>query len=89
MADRKGTARARRSGSTQNIGWQRNKVNVALPLSMIKTEEPVAMRAGDWRVTGSAWLDWWSRSPDSALRSGNSTASQVRRKRTRSCWIVR
>ena len=48
MADRKGTARARRSGSTQNIGCQRNKVNVALPLSMIKTEEPVAMRAGDW-----------------------------------------
>jgi hypothetical protein len=48
MADRKGTATARRSGSTQNIGWQRYKVNVALPLSMIKTEEPVAMRAGDW-----------------------------------------
>ena len=56
MADGKGTARARRSrpaqiiGSqrTQNMGWQANKVNVALPLSMIRVEEPVTMRAGDW-----------------------------------------
>ena len=56
MADGKGTARARRSrpaqiiGSqrTQNMGWQRNRVNVALPLSMIRAEEPAAMRAGDW-----------------------------------------
>jgi hypothetical protein len=56
MADGKGTARARRSrpaqiiGSqrTQNMGWQRNRVNVALPLSMIRAEEPVTMRAGDW-----------------------------------------
>jgi hypothetical protein len=56
MADGKGTARVRRSrpaqiiGSqrTQNMGWQRNRVNVALPLSMIKAVEPAAMRAGDW-----------------------------------------
>jgi hypothetical protein len=56
MADGKGTARARRSrpaqiiGSqrTQNMGWQRNRVNVALPLSVIRAEEPVTMRAGDW-----------------------------------------
>ena len=56
MADGKGTARARRSrpaqiiGSqrTQNMGWQRNRVNVALPLSMIRAEEPVTMRVGDW-----------------------------------------
>jgi hypothetical protein len=56
MADGKGTARARRSrpaqiiGSqrTQNMGWQANKVNVALPLSMIRAEEPVTMRVGDW-----------------------------------------
>ena len=56
MADGKGTARARGSrpaqiiGSqrTQNMGWQRNKVNVALPLSMIRAEERVTMRAGDW-----------------------------------------
>ena len=27
---------------------QRNKVNVALPLSVIRAEEPVTMRAGDW-----------------------------------------
>ena len=55
MADGKGTTRARRSrpaqiiGSqrTQNMGWQRNRVNVA-PLSMIRAEEPAAMRAGDW-----------------------------------------
>jgi hypothetical protein len=56
MADGKGTARARRSrpaqsiGSqrTQNMGWQANKINVALPLSMIRAEEPVTMRVGDW-----------------------------------------
>jgi hypothetical protein len=56
MADGKGTARARRSrpaqiiGSqrTQNMGWQANRVNVALPLSMIRVEEPVTMRAGNW-----------------------------------------
>jgi hypothetical protein len=56
MADGKGTARARRSrpaqiiGSqrTHNMGWQANKVNVALPLSMIRAEEPPRMRAGDW-----------------------------------------
>jgi hypothetical protein len=27
---------------------QRNKVNVALPLSVIRAEEPVTMRAEDW-----------------------------------------
>jgi hypothetical protein len=56
MADGKGTTGARRSrpaqiiGSqrTQNMGWQRNRVNVALPLSMIRAEELAAMRAGDW-----------------------------------------
>jgi len=48
MADRKGTTLARRSRSIQSIGWQRNKVNVALPLSMIKTEEPATMRVSDW-----------------------------------------
>ena len=56
MGKGKGTARARRSrpaqiiGSqrTQNMGWQRNRVNVALPLSMIRAEEPVTMRVGDW-----------------------------------------
>jgi hypothetical protein len=30
------------------MGWQRNRVNVALPLSMIRAEEPVTMRVGDW-----------------------------------------
>ena len=57
MADGKGTARARRSRPaqiiasqrTQNGMWsQRNRVNVALPLSMIRAEEPVTIRAGDW-----------------------------------------
>ena len=57
MADGKGTARARRSRPAQIIGsqrtqngmWsQRNRVNVALPLSMIRAEEPVTMRVGDW-----------------------------------------
>jgi hypothetical protein len=56
MADGKGAARARRSrpaqiiGSqrTHNMGWQANKVNVALPFSMIRAEEPAMMRVGDW-----------------------------------------
>lgn len=56
MADGKGAARARRSrpaqliGSqrTHNMGWQANKVNVALPFSMIRAEEPATMRVGDW-----------------------------------------
>jgi hypothetical protein len=26
----------------------RNKVNIALPLSMIRAEEPAKMRSGDW-----------------------------------------
>ena len=56
MADGKGTACARRSRPAQIIGWQRtqnmglqrNRVNVALPLSMIRDEEPVTIRVGDW-----------------------------------------
>jgi hypothetical protein len=56
MADGKGTARARRSRPAQIIGSQRthnmcsqrNRVNVALPLSVIRAEEPVTMRVGDW-----------------------------------------
>lgn len=56
MADGKGTARARRSRPAQIIGSQRtlngvsqrNRVNVAFPLSVIRAEEPVTMRAGDW-----------------------------------------
>jgi hypothetical protein len=56
MADGKGTARARRSRPAQIIGSQRtqngvsqgNRVNVALPFSMIRAEEPVTMRVGDW-----------------------------------------
>src|SRR5512135_1459155 len=48
MADRKGTALARRSHPAQKVVSKRNKVNVALPLSMIKAEEPVTMRVRDW-----------------------------------------
>jgi hypothetical protein len=48
MAEGKGTALARRSRPAQRVVSQRNKVNVALPLSMIRAEEPMAMRAGDW-----------------------------------------
>jgi hypothetical protein len=47
-ADRKGTAPARRSRPAQVIVGQRNKVHVALPLSMIKVEEPMTRRVGDW-----------------------------------------
>ena len=48
MADRKRTALARRSRPAQKVVSQRNKVNVALPLSMIRAEQPTTMRVGDW-----------------------------------------
>lgn len=48
MADGKGTALARRAGAAPRVVSPRNKVNVALPLSMIRAEEPMTMRAGDW-----------------------------------------
>jgi hypothetical protein len=48
MADGKGSTLARRSRPAQKVVAPRNKVNIALPLSMIKAEEPMAMRAGDW-----------------------------------------
>lgn len=48
MADGKGAALARRSRSPHKIVSQGNKVNVALPFSMIRAEEPVKMRVGDW-----------------------------------------
>ena len=50
MADDKGIALARRSRSAPKAMRisPRNKVNVALPLSMIRADEPVEMRAGDW-----------------------------------------
>ena len=48
MADDKGTALARRSRSAPKVVSQRNKVNVALPFSMIRAEEPMKMRVGDW-----------------------------------------
>ncbi len=48
MADGKGIALARRSRPAQKAVYQRNKTNVALPLSMIRAEEPMTMRVGDW-----------------------------------------
>lgn len=47
MADGKGTALARRSRPAHKVVSQGNKVNVALPFSMIRAEEPVKMRVGD------------------------------------------
>jgi hypothetical protein len=47
MADDKSTAVARRARPAQNVS-QRNKTTVALPLSMIRAEEPMTMRVGDW-----------------------------------------
>lgn len=46
--DNEGTALARRSHSAPRVLSPRNKVNVALPLSMIRAEEPMKMRTGDW-----------------------------------------
>jgi hypothetical protein len=48
MADGKGSTLPRRSRPAQKVVAPRNKVNIALPLSMIRAEEPVTMRAGDW-----------------------------------------
>jgi hypothetical protein len=48
MAHGKGTALARRSRPAPRIVSQGNKANVALPFSMIRTEEPVTMKAGAW-----------------------------------------
>ena len=48
MADGKGSALARRSGAAPRVVSPRSKVNVALPFSMIRAEEPMTMRAGDW-----------------------------------------
>ena len=48
MADSKGGAPARRSRLAPRIVSPRNKVNIALPLSMIRVGEPRTMRSGDW-----------------------------------------
>jgi hypothetical protein len=48
MAHDKDVAPARRSRSAPRDSTQVIKANIALPLSMIRTEEPVTMRAGDW-----------------------------------------
>ena len=48
MADGKGTALARRSRAAARVVSPTSKVNVALPLSMIRGQEPVTMRVGDW-----------------------------------------
>jgi hypothetical protein len=48
MADGKGSMLARRSRPAQKVVAPRNKVNIALPLSMIRAEEPMTMRVADW-----------------------------------------
>ena len=48
MADSKGAAPARRSRPAPRVVSPRNKVNIALPLSMIRAGEPRTIRAGDW-----------------------------------------
>lgn len=44
----KGSALARRSHSAPRVVSPRNKVNIAFPLSVIRVEEPVKMKTGDW-----------------------------------------
>jgi hypothetical protein len=48
MADGKGTVRVRRSRPVQALVSQGNRVNLALPFSVIRAGEPVTMRAADW-----------------------------------------
>jgi hypothetical protein len=45
---RRHPAPARRSRSAPKVVSPRSKVNVALPLSVIRVEEPAEMRARDW-----------------------------------------
>ena len=53
--DHRGKALTRRSHSGPRVVSPRNKVNISLPLSMIRAEEPVKMRSGDWiSLTGLA-----------------------------------
>lgn len=48
MTNSKSVTRARRSGQAPRVVAPRNKVNIALPLSMIRSGEPATMRPGDW-----------------------------------------
>jgi hypothetical protein len=48
MADSKGAAPTRRSRPAPRVVSPRNKVNIALPLSMIRVGEPRTMKPGDW-----------------------------------------
>lgn len=48
MADDKVTALARRPGARPKMVSTTSKVNVSLPFSVIKVEEPTTMRVGDW-----------------------------------------
>lgn len=46
--DDKNTARARHSRTGPGVVAPGAKVNIALPLSVFKVEEPMKLRAGDW-----------------------------------------
>lgn len=48
MADSEGAAPTRRSRPAPRVVSPRNKVNIALPLSMIRVGEPRTMRPCDW-----------------------------------------
>ena len=80
MAEGKGTALARRSGPAPRVVAPRNKVNIALPLSMIRAEEPVTMRAGDWISLAGLAV---SVIGFSVVIRRTPSASPARRKRTR------
>jgi hypothetical protein len=68
MTDRKGASRGARSRAAPRIVAPRNKVNVALPLSMFTVHEPDKMTVGDWislaglaiSVTGFSVVIWQS-----------------------------
>ena len=58
MAYGKGTGLARRSRSPHKVVSQGNKVNVALPFSMIRAEEPVKMALHDGELQPCRALSW-------------------------------
>ena len=68
MTDRRASAPAARSRAAPRIVSPRNKVNVAMPLSMFTVHEPAKMTVGDWislaelavSVTGFSVVIWQS-----------------------------
>ena len=84
MNDRRGTSRAARSHAAPRIVSPRNKVNVAMPLSMFTVKEPEKMTVGDWislaglaiSVTGFSVVIWQSIRAANGSRTGQGPSGE-------------